>query len=113
MVLHLLRICASLEQLLEINLWMLLINLAVEDTLDQSSAADVASGCKPSRFFGDELACELTRRTHCDRIALPGKPLANLPDGPGLGRFGRDQHPSPAVSYQRSNQSLSVQGPGS
>ena len=70
MVLHLLRICASLEQLLEINLWMLLINLAVEDTPDQSPAADVASGCKPSRcFFRDESACELTRRTHCDRIA--------------------------------------------
>ena len=51
MVLHLLRICASLEQLFEINLWMLLINLAVEDTPDQSSAADVASGCNPSRFF--------------------------------------------------------------
>ena len=29
-------------------------------------------------FFGDESACELTRRTHSDRIALPGKPLANL-----------------------------------
>ena len=50
-LLHLLRICASLEQLLEINLWMLLINLAVEDTPDQSSAADVASGCKTLQVF--------------------------------------------------------------